>query len=137
MKLWKKAILGSLAALLVGVVGYTVLLSLAFDLMCTNEVFGESLSPQRNLKTVVFERNCGATTGFSTHVSIMDAKEGVGYEGGNVFVIDGHPNDTGVVVRWIDDSQLEIFTPNLRGVFLAERSWGKAEVVVSYVQTGS
>ena len=42
-------------------------------------------SPSGSLKAVLFERDCGATTGFSSQVSILSHDENLGNEGGNVF----------------------------------------------------
>jgi hypothetical protein len=45
------------------------------DDMCKNIVYKEYASPNAQLKAVVFARDCGATTGFSTQVSILDFDE--------------------------------------------------------------
>ena len=41
-----------------------------------------------NLKIVVFQRDCGATTGFSTQASIIEDSKDLPDETGNVFVAD-------------------------------------------------
>src|SRR5687767_10343542 len=41
--------------------------------MCGNDIQLTVVSPDRKLKAVVFERSCGATTGFSTQVSVLPA----------------------------------------------------------------
>ncbi|HEY4548062.1 MAG TPA: hypothetical protein VIG90_16780 [Pedomonas sp.] len=46
-----------------------------------------SLSPNGDYSAVVFRRDCGATTGFSTQISILGPDE-TPDEGGNVFVAD-------------------------------------------------
>jgi hypothetical protein len=63
---------------------------------CGNEVISEQYSPNREFRAVVFQRDCGATTGFSTQVSVLAAKQRFPTEGswlqstkpGNVFVAD-------------------------------------------------
>lgn len=39
--------------------------------MCANRVAVEAKSPDNRYKAVIFERDCGATTDFSTQVSIL------------------------------------------------------------------
>jgi hypothetical protein len=54
---------------------------------CHNTVASSSLSPKGDLAAVLFQRDCGATTGFSTQISILrpdDKPTG----GGNAFIAD-------------------------------------------------
>ncbi|WP_043605496.1 hypothetical protein [Novosphingobium sp. Rr 2-17] len=54
---------------------------------CQNTVASSSLSPKGNLAAVLFRRDCGATIGFSTQISILrsdDKPTG----GGNAFIAD-------------------------------------------------
>lgn len=55
--------------------------------MCSNTVVARSLSPDGDHVAVVFQRDCGATTGFSTQISILDAGERLS-GGGNTFRAD-------------------------------------------------
>ena len=48
----------------------------------------ESLSPDGNLKAVVFERNAGATTDFSTQLSILRSNEAYSGDAGNALIAD-------------------------------------------------
>ena len=81
-----------------------------------NTVIQEIPSPSGNLKAIVFERNAGATTSFSTQISIIQASETLKNDGGNTFIADcdhgkapraswGGP---AVLVEWIDDKTLSI-----------------------------
>jgi len=56
--------------------------------MCGNKEVRTSDSPDHREKVVVFERDCGATTDFSTQVVILPAGEKLGGRSGNVFVVD-------------------------------------------------
>ena len=119
MAMWKKVALG-LAAVVVLAAGAFVwfahALSSAFDDMCGNQVLAEFPSPNRQMKAVIFERDCGATTDFSTQVSILPSKEQLRNEGGNVFVADTDhgraPSGAGggpeVRVHWVSDAVAEI-----------------------------
>jgi hypothetical protein len=54
---------------------------------CSNEVISDLKSPDGKRRAVVFQRNCGATMGFSTELSIVESGEEV-TDGGNVFAAD-------------------------------------------------
>ena len=56
--------------------------------MCGNEVVGRYPSPDGLKQLVVFERDCGATTGFSTQASILPAGKVLKNDQGNVFISD-------------------------------------------------
>lgn len=94
------AVVAVLSVLLLIVAGCGLLLSTVFGGMCGNEIFQEAYSPDGEYKAVVFQRDCGATTGFSTQISILKASADLPDKGGNVFIIDGHPDWTGVTVDW-------------------------------------
>jgi len=54
---------------------------------CTNEKLARASSPDGRHVAVMFERNCGTTTGFSTQISVL--RTGRTASGsGNVFVAD-------------------------------------------------
>lgn len=74
--------------------------SLLFRGMCGNEIFQEVYSPNNEYKAVVFQRDCGATTDFSTQISILKASAKLPDKSGNIFSMDGHPDWTKVKVNW-------------------------------------
>ena len=84
--------------------------------MCENSILSEALAPGQELKAVVFSRSCGATTGFSTQVSVLSAHDALPDAGGNAFVADadhglapvGSHGGPRVRLRWEDDGQLVI-----------------------------
>lgn len=55
---------------------------------CGNQILRTIPSPDGRLKVVIFERDCGATTGFSTQVSVVAAAAEPRDEAGNLFVAD-------------------------------------------------
>jgi hypothetical protein len=95
-----------------------------------NEILRLHYSPSKQLKAVVFERECGATTGFSTQISIMHANNDLSNEGGNVFVADTDrgksPSGPGggppVEVEWRGESSLNITYDNRARIFLRKDS---------------
>ncbi len=114
------------------ILGYLLLLSAhsagCFNLTggCRNEILRILYSPAKRLKAVVFQRDCGATTGFSTQISIISADDDLPNEGGNVFVADADhgrsPSGLGggppVEVEWKGESSLNITYDNRARVFL-------------------
>ena len=55
-----------------------------WEFMCGDDVLAEDVSPNGKKKVTVFQRDCGATTGFSTQASILDAESKLPARGGNV-----------------------------------------------------
>jgi hypothetical protein len=141
MLLWKKITIGIGALLLVLGGGALALFAFALsamaDNMCANTVLSEQPSPDGKLKAVVFERSCGATTGFSTQVSLIRADEKLENEGGGLFAADTNegraPAGLGggpeVHFRWLSNSTAELrHHPQVR-IFTAERKSRAIEVV--------
>lgn len=54
---------------------------------CDNTVIQENTSPSGEIKAVMFRRDCGATTGFSTQISVIAKNEEL-TGGGNAFIAD-------------------------------------------------
>lgn len=97
--------------------------------LCRNEVISELSSPDGAKKLVVFQRDCGATTGFSTHASILPAGKMIPSQNGNVFISDtdhgAAPSGPGggprVEVTWEGPNSVVLsYHPKVR-VFVAER----------------
>jgi hypothetical protein len=82
LSLW----IGGVASLVI--VAAWAFLSAMGDDMCANELIASVHSPDGTLTAVVFQRDCGATTGFSTQVSILSAAESLPNRAGNLFVAD-------------------------------------------------
>jgi len=57
------------------------------DAPCENSIRFDRPSPDGELHAVIFDRSCGATTDFATHVSILPRNQTIA-RGGNVFVVD-------------------------------------------------
>lgn len=138
MKVWKKV------AISLGVVVFGVPLAIAglfiyaTSDMCENEVYSEVSSPDGEYKVVVFQRDCGASTGFSTQISITNSSDDLKNEGGNIYIVDGHPRDVSPVVRWLSNSELRI-ERNLNGSeYKAELKWGFLDKIeITYDEDGS
>jgi hypothetical protein len=81
---------------------------------------------------VVFTRDCGATTGWATHVSVVPRPSVGDATTGNVFVADGgSPQDPGVAIAWTSVRTLSVsYSRNLRVFQKLDRI---GEVSVTYV----
>lgn len=77
---------------------------------CANDVLGEIASPDGAHKAVIFDRDCGATTPFSTQVSLLPADDAVGNEPGNLFAAEDELGDAGprVAVSWEDPTHVAV-----------------------------
>ena len=83
---------------------------------CGNKKYLEIYSPNKEQKAVVFEYDCGATTDFATHISILDGDEILEKkDSGNLFIADsnhGEANMNGEIidikVNWKNNNTLII-----------------------------
>lgn len=98
-----------LTILLVVIAVFSLISGSFLDDMCGNVVYKEYISPDHERKVVVFQRDCGATTGFSTHVSIIDANEELRNSPGNVISFNGQPEDSAPNIRWMTNSLVKIY----------------------------
>jgi hypothetical protein len=141
MRLPKKLVMVTvwLAAGCVLVVGVALVAISAFlGDMCANEVIREVASPDGKRKAVVFERDCGATTGFSTQASVLPIGKSLPNDGGNIFVADTNhgaaPSGPGggpeVMVYWAGPNDLVLEHDVRARVFLALPSIGDVRVRV-------
>jgi hypothetical protein len=103
---------------------------------CGNDVVREVRAPNGRMKAVVFERDCGSTTGFSTQISLLSSNKSLPNEIGNIFVAttDGgrFPGATwggpDVDVSWVDDTHLLLRYDNRASVFKREESLANVNV---------
>jgi hypothetical protein len=65
---------------------------------CNNTIVTTSTSPDKKWKLVLFERSCGATTGYSSQISLLKIEEELSNEGGNIYIASGSPK--GYSLNW-------------------------------------
>jgi hypothetical protein len=83
------AIIGAMMKQVLAIIGMTALLSACSD-TCGNTVVSKADAPDGQHTAIMFQRDCGATTGFSTQVSVLESGE-TPSGSGNVFSADdGH-----------------------------------------------
>lgn len=104
--------------------------------LCGNQTLSQHVSPDGRWKVVVFERDCGATTGFSTQASLVRADASLPEEAGNAFTADaGHGNAPGgpgggpeLRVQWKSPTRVVLsYHPGAR-VFQAKRNVNGIEI---------
>lgn len=91
MKTWQKRTLIGLGSIIAVCVLLIVLLSFPFisaSDMCGNTIVSSTQIGQTNYRIVVFQRDCGASTDFSTQASILKVNEDLPNECGNIFIAD-------------------------------------------------
>jgi hypothetical protein len=71
MATWKKIALWFFGTLIVTFAGCVALLIHLFADMCATTVVDQVASPNGKLKAVLFQIDCGATTDFNSHVTIV------------------------------------------------------------------
>jgi hypothetical protein len=129
MRLWAKILIG-IVIIVVLLVGYLFYGFYKFSSgMCENQIVSEIPSPDKLLKVVIFERSCGATTDFSTQISLLALSSSLPDDVGNIFAADanhgraqraawGAPE---VQVTWTSNRNLRIQYHQAARIFRAEK----------------
>jgi hypothetical protein len=91
--------------------------------LCGNADPHTYASPDGRMKVVVFTRDCGATTGFSTQASVVPASAPLPDNGGNAYVADNNHASGGdglaLDVRWLTPDSVELSHSSQARVFKA------------------
>jgi hypothetical protein len=88
MKRVAKIVLAALAMMGVLIVVGIVATESLFSGMCGNDSLADYASPDGETKVLVFQRDCGATTGFSTQASLVTINARLRNRSGNLFIAD-------------------------------------------------
>lgn len=84
-------------------IGGKYLLDFLLGDMCGNDIKQKIPSPSGENVAYVFERNCGATTGFSLQLSILDTNDDFQNKSGNTF-----RSDKDFSIEWLDEKNLKV-----------------------------
>lgn len=109
-------------------------IDLVWSDMCANDIDKEIRSPKGDYKAVIFIRHCGATTGFSRQLSIVEISDDLENEKGNVFILGDKAGNQAekINVIWTTDNSLTIFFAKETEFFLQNEEIG--EVKIRYEQ---
>ena len=109
---------------------------------CSNEVVARVASPDGEREAVMFQRDCGATTGFSTQVSILERGESLSGSGNTFRADDDHgAAKTGpwggswAEMEWLTSDRLLIRYATKSRLF--EQDESVSGVAISYEAVGS
>jgi hypothetical protein len=103
---------------------------------CGNDLVKEIRSPGGKMKAVVFQRDCGATTGFSTQVSLLSSNGSLPNDGGNLFIATtDHGNAPAgawggpiVEISWTDDANVVLRYDKRASLSKREESLGGVNI---------
>lgn len=110
------------------VIGLGILIALSgCGAGCGSEIASTIESPRGGHVAVIFNRNCGATTGFNTQLSVLAKGDAVPKEAGNTFIADG---SLALRVRWVSESELVV--AGFQGATIFKQEKLTNGVVVSY-----
>ena len=98
-----KTILMTIIIILIVFMAGKYLLNFLFEDMCGNDIKQKIPSPNGENVAYVFERSCGATTGFSPQLSVLDKDDDFQNEWGNTF-----RSDKDFYIEWIDEKSLKV-----------------------------
>jgi len=110
--------------------------------LCGNQEVTRKVSPDGRIDAVVFERDCGATTDFTTQISVVP-KGGSVYSGaGNAFIGDSNHGATPsakwggppAVIKWVANRQVVIYTHPATRISLQESTVSVATGLFSHEQ---
>lgn len=119
-------ITGTIITLMIVVI--FMFINFSFNDMCGNEIFQSIVSPNKEYKVIVFQRDCGATTGFSTQISVLKAYKNLPNEAGNIFIANGHPDYHPVKITWIEDQKI-IIQENFSESFLRNTTYKHIKII--------
>jgi len=108
---------------------------------CGNQILAEIPSPDGARRVVVFERDCGATTGFSMQASLLRMGAALPNEAGNLFVADaahsaapaGPGGGPALEVVWANSHALVLRTHRKARVFKARKTLDGVDVAYGTV----
>jgi len=103
---------------------------------CKDTVVERLLSPDGKHEAVLFQRDCGATTGFTTQISVVEPGEKVS-GGGNTFVADDDHGKARVgawegpwaEINWLSANRVQISYARRSRIFEQSESVGPVEIV--------
>ncbi len=81
---------------------------LSFLEPCENRIIQSVFSPNKKYKVVLFQRDCGATTSFSSQISLLKSKEKL-EDSGNIYIAKGYPKN--FTIEWQDNNHIIITLP--------------------------
>jgi hypothetical protein len=131
----KARLVTSLSVIFIGLVAATIVPRFIGS-ACNNSIIQELKNPNNIYKIVIFSRDCGATTGFSTQVSIIKNNKRIKSKPGNICVADTDHgkapsgSDGGPIIKaiWLEENLVEIELHEKSRVFKQEREYNRVTI---------
>lgn len=116
---------------------YKIYVALKPENMCGVELGAEALSPSNKLKAVIYQFDCGATTPFTTQISILKPDEVLPYSSGNIFSAyrgswTGSWYGPYAEIAWLDESTLQV--SYIGDANVTKRTEKRGSVNIRYVE---
>ncbi|RVT45001.1 hypothetical protein EMM73_14880 [Rheinheimera sediminis] len=103
---------------------------------CSFDEYAELYSPDKKMRAVVVNADCGATTNWQTQI-FVEKSDGT-KSTDNVIRLDGHPKDLDYSMQWLKNDQLLISDFDFDKMLEVKRqSWGPDFVEISFKVKGS
>jgi hypothetical protein len=129
----KKIIIGAMLFVIFAMASCAAFVNYVGRGLCDTTVVDQVSSPSKSFKAVIFQLDCGATTGFNSQVVIVSGDKTVSSNGAlpdSFFVADSDRNDIpaskggGPELRltWTSDANLQIQHHELARIFRADTS---------------
>lgn len=102
-----------------------------FASACSFDKYNEVYSPDRTMRAVVINADCGATTNWQTQIFVekLDGSQ----KTDNVIRLDGHPNDLNYAISWPKNNELLISDFEFDKMLeVKKQSWADDFVRVSF-----
>jgi hypothetical protein len=145
MKKISKITFGCLGITIVILVFFIGIIYLTFqpNEMCGNHLIESKFSPNKQFKVIIFSRECGATTGNSTQISIVDYDEKLEKnDRGNIFIGDYNHGEAkmkgeiiNVYTKWLNDKTLIIEYDEKARIFKNEDSEDGINILYRKIST--
>jgi len=124
---------------------FAVIVFSSFPDMCGNRIIKKINSPNKRNTIVIFERDCGATTNFSTQISIIRKGKKLENEKGNLFSADSdngkaEVNKYGIIkvqANWIDEKHILIKFDKNAQIYERKNSLNGISVTYEEISTGT
>ncbi|CEG26278.1 hypothetical protein [Bacillus sp. B-jedd] len=99
------------------------LLDKFFGDLCGNDIIQKVPSPNGNKIAFIFQRDCGASTGSSYQLSLLDSDEELPNESGNAFVSDHQ-----FQVTWLTIDKLRVNYKKSSEIFEMDKRVGRTSI---------
>lgn len=100
------------------------MLDFLFEGMCGNDMKQTISSPNGEKVAYVFERSCGATTGISLQLSILDQNDDFENKSGNTF-----RSDTTFSIEWVDEKDLQVIYDKSSEIFEMDKKVNGVRII--------